>query len=180
MPNVSRESLVSTVIEDEYVFEEDEGEELSPAAVQFAEHINNEIRANRFLYHLLEQDFGGPGGYIGTSPFRVHDFYLTHFLTHKWTGEGNVNIRPALYSERDLLHPHKIREHEYKPSAHSSSSSSLAGPDNPNLVNTPSQSSYFTTVVVEPMLSSTEVNSGENQVESSTLQPESPSQIEEQ
>jgi hypothetical protein len=172
--------LVSTVIEDEYVFEEDEGEELSPAAVQFAEHINNEIRANRFLYHLLERDFGGPGRYIGTSPFRVHDFYLTHFLTHEWTGEGNVNIRPALYSERDLLHPHKTREHEYEPSAHSSSSSSLAGPDDPNFVNTPSQSSYFTAVVVEPTLSSTEVNSGENQAENSASRSESPSQIEEQ
>jgi hypothetical protein len=179
-PNVSRESLASTLVEEEYVFEEDEGEELSLAAVQFAEHINREIRANRFLYHLLERDFGGPGGYIGTSPFRVHDFYLTHFLTHEWTGEGNVNIRPALYSERDLLHPHETREHEYEPSAHSSSSSSLAGPDDPNLVNTPSQSSYFTAVVVEPTLSSTEVNSGENQTESSALQPESPSQIEEQ
>jgi hypothetical protein len=180
MPNVSSESLVSTLVEEEYVFEEDEGEELSPAAVQFAEHINSEIRANRFLYHLLERDFGGPGGYIGTSPFRVHDFYLTHFLTHKWTGEGNVNIRPALYSERDLLHPHETREHKYEPSAHSSSSSSLAGPDDPNLVTTPSQSSYFTAVIVEPTLSSTEVNSGENQAESSASQPESPSQIEEQ
>jgi hypothetical protein len=68
-PNTSSESLVSTLVEDEYVFEEYEGEELSPAAVQFAEHINSEIRANRFLYHLLERDFGGPGGYIGTSPF---------------------------------------------------------------------------------------------------------------
>jgi hypothetical protein len=173
--------LVSTLVEEEYVFEEDEGEELSPAAVQFAEHINSEIRANRFLYHLLERDFGGPGGYIGTSPFRVHDFYLTHFLTHEWTGEGNVNIRPALYSERDLLHPHETREHEYEHSAHSSSSSSsLAGPDDPNLVTTPSQSSYFTAVVVEPTLSSTEVNSGENQAESSASRPESPSQIEEQ
>jgi hypothetical protein len=178
-PNVSSESLISTLVEDEYVFEEDEGEELSPAAVQFAEHVNNKIRANRFLYHLLERDFGGPGGYIGTSPFRVHDFYLTHFLTHEWTGEGNVNIRPALYSERDLLHPHKTREHEYEHSAHSSSSS-LAGPDDPNLVTTSSQSSYFTAVVVEPTLSSTEVNSGENQAESSASQPESPSQIEEQ
>jgi hypothetical protein len=177
--NVSRESLVSTFVEPEYVFEEDEGEELSLAAVQFAEHINSEIRANRFLYHLLERDFGGPGGYIGTSPFRVHDFYLTHFLTHEWTGEGNVNIRPALYSERDLLHPHETREHEYEHSAHSSSSS-LAGPDDPNLVTTPSQSSYFTAVVVEPTLSSTEVNSGENQAESSASRPESPSQIEEQ
>jgi hypothetical protein len=180
MPNVSSESLVSTVIEDKYIFEEDEGEELSPAAVQFTEHINNKIRANRFLYHLLERDFGGPGRYIETSPFRVHDFYLMHFLTHEWTGEGNINIRPALYSERDLLHPHETREHEYEPSAHSSSSSSLTGPDDPNLVNTPSQSSYFTAVVVEPMLSSTEVNSGKNQVESSALRPESPSQIEEQ
>jgi hypothetical protein len=180
-PNVSQQSLVSTLIEEEYIFEEDEGEELSPAAVQFAEHINSEIRRNRFLYHLLERDFGGPGGYIGTSPFRVHDFYLTHFLTHEWTGEGNVNIRPALYSERDLLHPHETREHEYEHSAHSSSSSSsLAGPDDPNLVNTPSQSSYFTAVVVEPTLSSTEVNSGENQAESSASRPESPSQIEEQ
>jgi hypothetical protein len=61
--------LVSTLLEEEYIFEEDEGEELSPAAVQFAEHINNKIRANRFLYHLLERDFGGPGRYIGTSPF---------------------------------------------------------------------------------------------------------------
>jgi hypothetical protein len=174
--------LVSTLVEPEYIFEEDEREELSPAAVQFAEHINNEIRANRFLYHLLERDFGGPGGYIGTSPFRVHDFYLTHFLMHEWTGEGNVNIRPALYSERDLLHPHETREHEYEHSAHSSSSSSsLAGPDDPNLVNTPSQSSYFTAVVIEPTLSSTEVNSGENQAESSSAsRTESPSQIEEQ
>jgi hypothetical protein len=175
MPNISRESLISTVVEDEYEEEVEEGEELSPAAVQFAEHINSEIRANRFLYHLLERDFGGPGGFIGTSPFRVHDFYLTHFLTHEWTGEGNVNIRPALYSERDLLHPHETREHKYEPSAHSSSSSSLAGPDNPNLVNSPSNSSYFTAVVVEPTLLSTEVNSGKNQAESSALRPESPS-----
>jgi hypothetical protein len=158
---------------------EDEEEELSPAAVQFAEHINSEIRANQFLYHLLERDFGGPGRFIGTSPFRVHDFYLTHFLTHKWTGEGTVNIRPALHSERDLLHPHKTREHKYEPSAHSSSSS-LTGQDDPNLVNTPSNSSYFTAVVVQPTLSSTKVNSGENMSESSASQPESPSQIEEQ
>jgi hypothetical protein len=179
-PNISSESLVSTLIEEEYIFEEDEREELSPAAVQFAEHINSEIRANWFLYHLLERDFGGPGRFIGTSPFRVHDFYLTHFLMHEWTGEGNVNIRPALYSERDLLHPHKTREHEYEPSAHSSSLSSLAGPNDPNLVDSPSQSSYFTAVVVEPMLSSTEVNSGENQAEGSASRSESPSQIEEQ
>jgi hypothetical protein len=98
---------------------------------------------------------------------------------HEWTGEGNINIRPALHSERDLLHPHKTREHEYEPSAHSSSSS-LAGPDDPNLVNSPSNSSYFTAVVVQPTLLSTEVNSGENTLESSALWPESPSQIEEQ
>jgi hypothetical protein len=85
-----------------------------------------------------------------------------HFLEHEWTGEGNITIRPTLHSERDLLHPHKTREHKYKPSAHSSSSSSLAGPDNPNLVNSPSNSSYFTAVVVQPTLSSTEVNSGKN------------------
>jgi hypothetical protein len=48
---------------------EDEEEELSLAAVQFAEHINSEIRANWFLYHLLERDFSGPAGFIGTSPF---------------------------------------------------------------------------------------------------------------
>jgi hypothetical protein len=159
---------------------EDEEEELSPAAVQFTEHINSEIRANRFLYHLLERDFSGPGGFIGTSPFRVHDFYLTHFLMHEWTSEGTVNIRPALHSERDLLHPHETREHKYKPSAHSSSSSSLAGPDDPNLVDSPSNSSYFTAVVVQPTLLSTEVNSGKNTSESSASQPESPSQIEEQ
>jgi hypothetical protein len=159
---------------------EDKEEELSLAAVQFAEHINNEIRANWFLYHLLERDFGGPGSFIGTSPFRVHNFYLTHFLTHEWTGEENITIRPALHSERDLLYPHKTREHEYEPSAHSSSSSSLAGPDNPNLVNSPSNSSYFTAVVAEPTLLSTEVNSGENTLESSASRPESPSQIEEQ
>jgi hypothetical protein len=98
---------------------------------------------------------------------------------HEWTGEGNINIRPALHSERDLLHPHETREHEYEPSAHSSSSS-LAGPDDPNLVNSPSNSSYFTAVVVQPTLLSTEVNSGENTLESSALWPESPSQIEEQ
>jgi hypothetical protein len=159
---------------------EDKEEELSLAAVQFTEHINNKIRANRFLYHLLERDFGGPGVFIGTSPFQVHDFYLTHFLTHEWTSEENVTIRPALHSERDLLHPHKTREHKYEPSAHSSSSSSLAGPDNPNLVNSPSNSSYFTAVVAEPTLLSTEVNSGKNMSESSAFQPESPSQIEEQ
>jgi hypothetical protein len=83
----SRESLISTVGGNNYKeavpprpdtplppgdfdFEsEDEEEELSPAAVQFAEHINSKIRANWFLYHLLERDFGGPGGFIGTSPF---------------------------------------------------------------------------------------------------------------
>jgi hypothetical protein len=158
---------------------EDEEKELSPAAVQFTEHINSKIRANRFLYHLLERDFSGPAGFIGTSPFQVHNFYLTHFLEHKWTGEGNITIRPALHSERDLLHPHKTREHEYESSAHSSSSS-LAGPDDPNLVDSPSNSSYLTVVVAEPTLSSTEVNSGENTLESSASWPESPSQIKEQ
>jgi hypothetical protein len=101
----------------EFDFELDnkeEEEELSPAAVQFAEHINSKIRANRFLYHLLERDFRGPGRFIGTSPFRVHNFYLTHFLMHEWTGEGNITIRLALHSERDLLHPHETREHEYE------------------------------------------------------------------
>jgi hypothetical protein len=159
---------------------ENKEEELPPAAVQFAEHINSKRRANPFLYHLLERDFGGPAGFIGTSPFQVHDFYLTHFLMHKWTGEGTVNIRPALHSERDLLHPHETREHKYELSDHSSSSSSLAGPEDPNLVDSPSNSSYFTTVVVQPTLLFTEVNSGENTSESSALWPESPSQIEEQ
>jgi hypothetical protein len=56
----------------EFDFEsEDKEEELSLVAVQFAEHINSEIRANWFLYHLLERDFGGSAGFIGTSPFRV-------------------------------------------------------------------------------------------------------------
>jgi hypothetical protein len=61
--------LISTIVEDEYDYKQEEEEELSPAAVQFAEHINSKIRANRFLYHLLERDFGGPGRFIGTSPF---------------------------------------------------------------------------------------------------------------
>jgi hypothetical protein len=63
--------------------EEDKEELLSPAAVQFTEHINSEIRANQFLYHLLERYFST--GFIGTSLFRLCNFYLMHFLEHKWT-----------------------------------------------------------------------------------------------
>jgi hypothetical protein len=195
----SRESLISTVGGNDYKeavpprpdtplppgdfdFEsEDKEEELSPAAVQFAEHINSEIRANRFLYSPFRKRFRWTRRIHWNIPISEYtDFYLTHFLTHEWTGEGTINIRPALHSERDLLHPHETREHEYEPSAQTSSSSSLAGPDDPNLVDSPSNSSYFTAVVVQPTLSSTEVNSGENMSESSALRPESPSQIEEQ
>jgi hypothetical protein len=44
--------------------------QLSLAAVQFAEHINSEIRANWFLYHLSRKRFQWAStGFIGTSPF---------------------------------------------------------------------------------------------------------------
>jgi hypothetical protein len=61
-----------------------------PIEHQFVEHVNHEIIANPQLWPILERDFGM--GFIGTTHFHPHNFYLTHFLEHEWTGQGNIVI----------------------------------------------------------------------------------------
>jgi hypothetical protein len=171
----------------EFEFESDDKGPFQPSLTAeeqyFFEFISREITANPQTWPRIEREYHN--GYITGTRFHPHDFYYGHFLTHEW----NLPVEqraplPYVVSETDLIRPehrpipHTTREHEYEPS--NSSSSSLAGPDDPNLYKSPSNSSYLTAVVVQPTLSSTEVNSGENTQEDSTLRSASPSQAEEQ
>jgi hypothetical protein len=147
----------------------------------FFEYINSEVIRNPQTWPLLNRQYNN--GYITGTRFRPHDFYLSHFLEHEWNIAVDQRAPlPYAVSETDLIRPehrpfpHETREHEYEPS--NSSSSSLAGPDDPNLYESPSNSSYFTAVVIQPTLSSTEVNSGENTQEDSSSRSASPSQEE--
>jgi hypothetical protein len=104
----------------------------------FFEYLNEEVICNPQTWPCLNCEYNN--GYITGTHFCPHNFYLSHFLEHEWPRlpEERTPL-PYVVSETDLISPehfpipHETREHEFEPSINNSSSSSLAGPDDPNL-----------------------------------------------
>jgi hypothetical protein len=136
--------------------------------------VRSQIQQNPYFWPGLLIHYGNLGIIPGTGS-TIRDFYYTHYLAHKYLLVV-VNHAPSLYSESKFLHPEAGAEYQHCHSqfTYNDNESDFGAPEEQDFtINSPHPPTGLTPALVPQTLSA---HSGKVEMQSSTLQPTTPSQ----